>query len=34
MTRADDTLPADSPEGSGAPRTVMAAPDIGSAVPV
>ena len=32
MTRADDTLPADPPEGSGAPRTVMTAPDVARAL--
>jgi pyrimidine operon attenuation protein/uracil phosphoribosyltransferase len=32
MTRADDTLPADPAEGSGAPRTVMTAPDVARAL--
>ncbi len=32
MTRADDTLPADAPGGSGAPRTVLNAPDVARAL--
>ena len=32
MTRADDTTPDDDPGGSGAPRTVMTAPDVARAL--